>query len=330
MAERAKGLVIADRQLAPVANKPLVLYGLDAMRAAGIREVGIVADEHAGEAIRALVGEELGAGVRIRYLPRRPEDDPAECLAAAAPFLGDSPCVAQFTDGLVRGDLRPLVDELVGDDLDALLLLDVSGEALTNLDDHRLLRLAGDTASGPLAGIHVLGPRLVREAANGGCLDQLVDRLLTAGGRARTRPFEGTWKYVGRTEELLEANRLVLDDLHGGPWRGELIDSRIEGRVSIGPGAVLESTVVRGPCVIGSRARLRHAYVGPYTSIGDEVEIEGAEVEHSIVLPGAVIKHLGGRLEASVVGRGAKLFRDFALPRAMRVQLADGDEIALS
>jgi len=330
MAERAKGLVIADRQLAPVANKPLVLYGLDAMRAAGIREVGIVADEHAGEAIRALVGEELGAGVRIRYLPRRPEDDPAECLAAAAPFLGDSPCVAQFTDGLVRGDLRPLVDELVGDDLDALLLLDVSGEALTNLDDHRLLRLAGDTASGPLAGIHVLGPRLVREAANGGCLDQLVDRLLTAGGRARTRPFEGTWKYVGRTEELLEANRLVLDDLHAGPWHGEVIDSRIEGRVSIGPGAVLESTVVRGPCVIGSRARLRHAYVGPYTSIGDEVEIEGAEVEHSIVLPGAVIKHLGGRLEASVVGRGAKLFRDFALPRAMRVQLADGDEIALS
>ena len=330
MAERAKGLVIADRQLAPVANKPLVLYGLDAMRAAGIREVGIVADEHAGEAIRALVGEELGAGMRIRYLPRRPEDDPAESLAAAAPFLGDSPCVAQLTDGLVRGDLRPLVDELVGDDLDALLLLDVSGEALTNLDDHRLLRLAGDTASGPLAGIHVLGPRLVREAANGGCLDQLVDRLLTAGGRARTRPFEGTWKYVGRTEELLEANRLVLDDLHAGPWHGEVIDSRIEGRVSIGPGAVLESTVVRGPCVIGSRARLRHAYVGPYTSIGDEVEIEGAEVEHSIVLPGAVIKHLGGRLEASVVGRGAKLFRDFALPRAMRVQLADGDEIALS
>ena len=330
MAERAKGLVIADRQLAPVANKPLVLYGLDAMRAAGIREVGIVADEHAGEAIRALVGEELGAGVRIRYLPRRPEDDPAECLAAAAPFLGDSPCVAQFTDGLVRGDLRPLVDEIVGDDLDALLLLDVSGEALTNLDDHRLLRLAGDTASGPLAGIHVLGPRLVREAANGGCLDELVDRLLTAGGRARTGPFEGTWKQVGHTEELLEANRLVLDDLHAGPWHGEVIDSRIEGRVSIGPGAVLESTVVRGPCVIGSRARLRHAYVGPYTSIGDEVEIEGAEVEHSIVLPGAVIKHLGGRLEASVVGRGAKLFRDFALPRAMRVQLADGDEIALS
>jgi glucose-1-phosphate thymidylyltransferase len=330
MAERAKGLVIADRQLAPVANKPLVLYGLDAMRAAGIREVGIVADEHVGEAIRALVGEKLGAGVRIRYLPRRPEADPAECLAAAAPFLGDSPCVAQFRDGLVRGDLRPLVDDLVGDDLDALLLLDGSGEALTNLDDHRLLRLVGDVASGPLAGIHVLGPRLVREAANGGCLDELVDRLLTAGGRARTGPFEGTWKQVGHTEELLEANRLVLDDLHAGPWRGELIDSRIEGRVSIGPGAVLESTVVRGPCVIGSRARLRHAYVGPYTSIGDEVEIEGAEIEHSIVLPGAVIKHLGGRLEASVVGRGAKLFRDFALPRAMRVQLADGDEIALS
>lgn len=327
-AERAKGLVIANDGLTPVANKPLLLYGLDAMRSAGIREVGVIADEPVACAMRELVGDEVGGGMRVRYLPRHPDATAGECLAEAAPFLGDSACVVQLRDGLVRGDVRPLVDELLRDDLDALLLLDPSEKAVASLDDQRLLRLAG--GEGALAGVHVLGPRLIAEATGGGCLAELLDRVVAAGGRARARTFGGAWKQVARTEELLEANRFVLDDLHAGPWRGELVDSRVQGRVSIGPGAVLESTVVRGPAVIGSRARLRHAYVGPYTSIGDEVEIEGAEIEHSIVLPGAEIRNLGGRLEASVVGRGAKLFRDFALPRAMRVRLADGDEIALS
>jgi glucose-1-phosphate thymidylyltransferase len=329
-AERAKGLLLADHGLVPVANRPLLLYGLDAMRAAGIREVGILAEGAVGEAIRGLIGKERGAGVRVRYLPGRPGADAGECLAAAAPFLGGSPCVAQLESGLVRGEVQPLVDELVRDGLDALLLVDPSRRTVTSLGQRRLLRLVDGDPSAPLAGFHVLGPRLVREAAGGGSLAEIVERLLAGGGCARTRPSDGAWKQVARTDELLEANRVVLDELEPGLWRGELIESRVEGRVSIGPGAVLESSVVRGPSVIGSRARLRHAYVGPYTAIGDEVEVVGAEIEHSIVLPGAVIRHVGGRLEASVVGRRARLFRDFALPKAMRVRLADGDEIALS
>ena len=109
-AERAKGLVIADDGLAPVANKPLVLYALDAMRSAGIREVGIASDPRVAETIRALIGDELGGGMRVRYVPSRPGAEPGECLAAAAPFLNGSPCVAQLRDGLVRGDVRPLVE----------------------------------------------------------------------------------------------------------------------------------------------------------------------------------------------------------------------------
>ncbi|HEY1358493.1 MAG TPA: hypothetical protein VGF21_09320 [Thermoleophilaceae bacterium] len=323
MTAPAKGLVIAEDGLAPVANRPLVLYGLDALRRAGIREVAVLADEPALGAVRDLAGQ------NVRCLPASRGADAGECLAAAADFLGDSPCVAQLRDGLFRGEVGPLVDELVRDDLDALLLLDPAGETLTSIDDQRLLRLAGGDTSDCLAGLHVLGPRVVREAGRGGGLAELLGRVVEAGGRARTRCLEGAWKRVERSEDLLEANRLVLDGLRAEPWRGELRDSRVEGRVAIGPGALLESTVVRGPAVIGSRARVSHAYIGPYTAIGDDVDIEGAEIEHSVVLPGAQIKNLGGRLEASVVGRGARVFRDFALPRAMRVRLADGDEIAL-
>src|SRR3954452_15513873 len=188
MAERAKGLVIADDCLAEVANKPLLIYGLDAMRSAGIREVAIVPDRRTVDAIRGVV-DGLGGDMRVRF---------AESLAAAGPLLGDSPCVAQVRDGLVRGHLRPLVEELVRDDLDPLVLLAPDGETLTSLDDQRLLRLAGGETSDCLAGLHVLGPRLVREAARGGSLAQLLDRVVPGGGRARTRCFEGVWKQVER------------------------------------------------------------------------------------------------------------------------------------
>jgi glucose-1-phosphate thymidylyltransferase len=240
----------------------------------------------------------------------------------------------QLRDGLVRGDLGPLLEELQRDALDALLLLDSAengGQGTAGIEDKRLLRLAGDPPGpGRLAGVHVLGPKVMRAARVGGSLLELMSRVLADGGRARTRRFDGSWRPVAQDEELLEANRVVLDDLHPGPCQGTLTGSRIQGRVVIGPGTRLESTLVRGPAVIGSRVRLKHAYIGPYSSIGDDVEIEGAEVEHSVVLPGAVIKHLGVRLEASVVGRGAKVFRDFTLPRALRLRIADGDEVCLA
>jgi glucose-1-phosphate thymidylyltransferase len=178
--------------------------------------------------------------------------------------------------------------------------------------------------------VHVLGPRVVRAARNGGSLVELLQRVIADGGRARVRTFAGLWRAIGDHEELLEENRAVIDDLHPGPSLGELVDSRDQGRVLIGPGTTLESTVVRGPAVIGSRVQLRHAYIGPYSSIGDDVEIDGAEVEHSVILPGASIKHPGDRLEASVVGRGARVLRDFGLPRALRLRIADGDEVCLA
>ena len=333
-AARPKGLIVARGAIPLVANKPLPLYGLDAMRSAGISEVGIVATPTAGAAIRELIQDGAAAGLEVRLL-RRAGPSPVASLAAAASFVDQSPCVVQLRDGLVRGDLAPLLDELTHDDLDALLLLDPTepaSEDVTGLDDLRLLRMTGQSRhSGRLAGVHVLGPRTVRAACGGaGTLVDLLRRVLADGGRARARPFEGSWRPVARHEELLEANRVVLDDLHPGPVQGELIDSRIQGRVLIGQNTRLEATTVRGPAVIGSHVQLRHAYIGPYTSIGDGVEIEGSEVEHSVVLPGAVIKHLGGRLEASVVGRGAKVFRDFTLPRAMRLRIADGDEVCLA
>jgi glucose-1-phosphate thymidylyltransferase len=144
------------------------------------------------------------------------------------------------------------------------------------------------------------------------------------------RQVDEWWRYRQRPEALLEGNRFALEGLKGSPVEAQLMDTRIQGAVSIHPTARLESSIVRGPAVIGAGARLRDAYVGPYTSIGDEVVIEGAEIEHSIILPGASISHLGGRLEASVVGPKARVFRDFRLPKALRLNVGEGAEVSLA
>jgi glucose-1-phosphate thymidylyltransferase len=140
-----------------------------------------------------------------------------------------------------------------------------------------------------------------------------------------------TWRsYGGDPLDLLELNRIVLDQQtpEVDPAAGG--DNRIEGRVIIHPTAEISSSIILGPTIIGPGARVSNSYIGPYTSIGAGAEIEGAEIERSIISDGARIMHVSGRIEASTVGRRARIFRDFALPRAMRLHVGDGVELALN
>jgi glucose-1-phosphate thymidylyltransferase len=129
--------------------------------------------------------------------------------------------------------------------------------------------------------------------------------------------------------ELLELNRIVLDRLDYGLRRPVNNGNRIEGRVWIHEDADVRASVIVGPAVIGPGARIADSYIGPYTSIGEGACVEGAEVERSIISAGASVKHVGGRLVASVVGRDARVFRDFSLPRALRLQVGEGTKVAL-
>ena len=138
----------------------------------------------------------------------------------------------------------------------------------------------------------------------------------------------GWWKDTGRLEDMLEANRLVLDTIQTR-LEGELIDSQVDGRVVVEAGARLERCAVRGPAVIGADARLSDCYVGPYTAVGEGCEISGAEVEHSILLAGCVVRDLDGRMESSLLGRNAKIGRARRQPRAYRFMVGDNSEIGI-
>ena len=155
-------------------------------------------------------------------------------------------------------------------------------------------------------------------------------RAIGDTGRLATRIVNGAWKYTGEVDGLLAANRMVLDTIEPDLAGCDLSQARIEGRVQVHPTAVIERSTIRGPAVIGPRAVLQDAFVGPYSAVGSEVRLEGAELEHSIVLDHAVIRHIGHRLEDSLVGSGATVTRDFAFPSGLRLRVGHRAEVLLA
>lgn len=149
-------------------------------------------------------------------------------------------------------------------------------------------------------------------------------------GRGTVVELDGAWRYDGSIDGVLEANTLALDSLKRGRPGVDMTRASVRGRVHVDPSAELDGAKIRGPAFIGRGARLIETYVGPYTSIGEGVTLEGVEIEHSIVLPGAEIRYPGRRLEASLVGEGAQIGRDYSLPSALRLRVGPGSQIQLS
>jgi glucose-1-phosphate thymidylyltransferase len=305
-----------------VANRPIVHHVLESMARGGIRNVGVVVDPHGAAAVEDAVGDGADWGLDVSYLPGEPADGLPAALAAAEEFLAEDAFLLQHGDGLLRGDLAALVHDLEDESADALLLM------------HRNGARRKPDGSLAMAGAQLFGPEFLERARphlprRGGDADvsALVDAVRREGGRVSMRVVEAWCRYEGDLQRLLEMNRLLLDDLPSG--QPELDDCLVEGRVIVHPSADVRSTVLRGPVSIGRNARIADAYIGPYTSIGDRVLVEGCEIEHSIVLADAQIMHVRGRIEGSVVGQGARVTRDFSLPRGLRLRVGAGAEITL-
>jgi glucose-1-phosphate thymidylyltransferase len=186
-----------------------------------------------------------------------------------------------------------------------------------------------------LVGVYLFSPlihdaaRAIEPSARGELeITDAIQHLVDAGKRVEPHIVQGWWKDTGRLEDMLAANRLVLDTIVTRV-EGELVDSRVDGRVIVEPGARLERSSVRGPAIIGAGARLRDCYVGPYTAIGEHCSIQNAEVEHSILLAGAVVHGLDGRMESSLLGRNVRIGRDHRQPRAYRFLVGDNSEIGI-
>jgi glucose-1-phosphate thymidylyltransferase len=356
--EKLKGLILSGgtgsrlrpitytsaKQLVPVANKPVLFYGIEALVAAGIDEIGIIIAPETGGEIRQAAGDGSQFGVSITYIEQKAPLGLAHAVLTGEDFLGASPFVMYLGDNLLRDGVTALVDTFRSEEPDALILLtpvkDPEHYGVAELDGSgRVSRLVekpkqpeSDLA---LVGVYMFTPsifeaaRAIKPSGRGELeITDAIQQLVDGGLRVDPHIVHGWWKDTGQVQDMLEANHLILDDLEER-IEGELIDSRVDGRVVVEPGARLERATVRGPAIIGAGAVLRDAYIGPYTAVGPGVRIESAEVEYSIVLEGSSIEHLEGRIEASLVGKNVAIRRSPAMPRAYRFVVGDNAEIEI-
>ena len=323
-----------------VANRPIICHVLDAVIAAGVGEVAVLAPLDLADEIAGCIAREGPMGREVLGLTYDCQGDSAAAMEALERFAGDAPTIVHRADGLLGQPLAPFL-ELVHRDRPDMVLLVAQGARNTERlgpaaqELLRVTELDPDNAALGVAGVCVLGPgafgRLRPAHTRGLEFGTLIESQIEHGSsRVQVRVVHNEWRaFAGDALDLLDMNRAVLDtlDCRTPALQGE--DNRFEGRVLIDPSALVSSSVICGPVIIGAGAHIMNSYIGPHTSIGERVHMDGAEIERSIVLAGASILHVGGRLVASVVGRDARIFRDFAMPRAMRLQVGDGDEIAL-
>ena len=331
------------KQLVPVANKPVLFYGIEALVQAGIDEIGIVIAPETGEEIRQAVGDGGRFGASVTYIVQDRPAGLAHAVLTAEEFLGDSAFVMYLGDNLLRDGITALADTFREHDPDALILLtkvpDPWHYGVAELNGDSVVRLVEKPEQPPsdmaLVGVYMFTPsifdaaRAIEPSGRGELeITDAIQQLIDNGRRVESHTVRGWWKDTGQLSDMLEANRLVLEDIEHR-LEGELIETRVEGRVAIEAGARIERSVVRGPAIIGAGARIADAYVGPYTSIGEDVEILGSEVEHSILLAGASVTNLGTRIEASLLGRDVRLSRSEGMPKTLRMIVGDRAEITL-
>jgi glucose-1-phosphate thymidylyltransferase len=330
------------KQLVPVANKPILFYGIEALAASGISEIGIVVGDTRQE-IRDAVGDGSRFGVTVTYIEQAAPLGLAHAVLVSEPFLGNDPFCMYLGDNLIRERLEPLVTRFRDEKPNGQILLaavpDPTQFGVAVLKDGQVVRLVEKPKEPPsnlgLVGVYMFDATIfkavkaIKPSARGELeITDAIQWLIDQGYVVRPHVIEGWWKDTGKLEDMLEANRIILDTLLPRT-DGTVVDSEIVGRVVIEAGARVIKSTVRGPAIIGRDAVVESAYVGPFTSIGDRVVLRASEVEHSIILEGASVTDVGGRIESSLIGRNVAIYRTASKPRSFNFMLGDRSEVGL-
>jgi glucose-1-phosphate thymidylyltransferase len=331
------------KQLVPVANKPVLFYGIEAIAEAGIREIGIVVGDTQAE-IRAAVGDGSRWGVKVEYIEQDAPRGLAHAVKISRDYIGDEPFVMYLGDNLLNKGITQFVREFELQKPAAQILLtrvpDPQMFGVAQLDNGKVIRLVEKPkepiSNLALVGVYMFGPdvfesvnRIKPSFRNELEITDAIQDLIDRGLTVRPHIVEGWWKDTGKLEDMLEANRLILETFERRVDGTVDPESRIEGKVVIENGAVIERSVIRGPAIIGRGARIVHAYVGPFTSIGDDVEIRESEIEHSIVLEGSSVRDLANRVIDSLIGKNVRIWREPVKPSAYRFMLGDNSEVGI-
>lgn len=326
------------KQLVPLANTPILFFGLRAIAEAGITDVGIIVGDTADE-VRAAVGDGSEFGLEVTYLQQEEPLGLAHCVLIAREFLGDEPFVMYLGDNFLVGGIRGIVAAFEEERPAAEILLravdDPSQFGVAELDEAGAVRRLVEKPVDPpsdlaLVGVYVFDSsvheavRAIKPSARGELeITDALQWLVDSGKRVSAHEVHGAWIDTGKKDDLIEANRIVLDLLDASDVRGDVDESSsLTGNVIVGDGAVLRGARVLGPAVIGDGCRVEDASIGPYTAIGARCVVVDAEIGNSIVMDGSTVTGVR-RIDHSLIGRDVHVRRSDAQPGAFCFMLGD-------
>jgi glucose-1-phosphate thymidylyltransferase len=331
------------KQLVPVANKPVLFYGIEAIVEAGIKEIGIIVGDTKDE-IREAVGDGSHWNAKVTYIEQDAPLGLAHAVLTAEKYLQNDPFVMYLGDNLILNGIKSLVDEFrKGNANSQILLAKVPNPqqfGVAELVNGKVVKLV-EKPKEPKSDLALVGvymfDRTIFDAArriqpswrNELEITDAIQNLIDSGYKVNPHIVQGWWKDTGKLEDMLEANRMVLDRIEHHLDGYIDSNSQIFHKVIISKGAQVIRSTIRGPAIIGENTQIIDSYIGPFTSIQHNSVIRHAEIEHSIILEKALIEEIDGRIEDSLVGRFVQVIKSSLKPKAYRLVLGDQSVVGI-
>ncbi len=330
-----------NKHLIPIANKPILDYALEYVKEAGITDVGIITNKD-GREVKAVYGDGSERGLKITYIPQEAPNGLADCIRIAQPFLNGDSFVFYLGDNIIVGGIKRFIDEFERSNSNCHLVLsrvpDPERFGVPEIKGNKIVAIEEKPESPKsefaVTGIYIYDKNIfdavnsIAPSARGELeISDANQYLLDKNLNVTFSEITGWWKDTGKPNDLLEANRLVLDNI-GTQIKGKICNqSQINGRVIIEEGAEIENSKIRGPVMIAKNTKIKDAYIGPYTAIDKNCTVEHSELEFSIISAGCTIKDQNVRIEDSIFGENVSMEKIISRPRVNRFIIGDQSNI---
>ena len=333
------------KQLVPVANKPVLFYAIEDLVEAGIAEIGIVISPETGDQVRQAVGDGSQFGARVSYILQPLPLGIAHGIHIARDYIGAESFVLFLGDNFIRGGIRPQLNAFRRQAMDAQIILyemqDPSSMGVAVLDAEMRVQRVVEKPQQFISPYAVIGIYMfttavfdavsaIKPSARGELeITDALQRMVDTGHNVRAHLLREPWIDTGKMRDMLDANRLILEMLDARMSGSVDEHSQIVGRVVVEQGAQIVESVIRGPAIIGARARIDHAFIGPFTAIDHDCVISHSEIENSIVMDGSRITNVRDRISDSLIGRFVDIHQSPPTPRALQLMLGDHSQVGV-